>query len=63
MTNLRQQWRLWPGSVGGSGPPDWLLPPDTEVVRVCDIGQSKIGILTKDGHLYLGQFDNEGKND
>ena len=60
MMTVRQQWRLWPGPVSGNGQPDWIFQPDTEIVRVCDIGQSTIGILTRDGQLFIGDID-EGK--
>ncbi len=63
MSVIRQQWKHWPSPVGGTGQPDWILQLDTELVRVCDIGKSKVGLLTRDGHLYIGQIDNEGKDD
>ena len=61
LMTVRQQWRIWPGPVSGNGEPDWIFQPDTDIVRVCDFGKSTIGILTRDGHLFIGEIDKEGK--
>ena len=61
LMTVRQQWRLWPGPVSGNGQPDWVFEPDTDIVRVCDLGKSTIAILTRDGHLFIGEIDKEGK--
>ena len=62
-SQIRQQWRHWPSPVGKEGVSSWIISRDTEteIVRVCDIGDSKIGLLTRDGHLLVGEIGLEGK--
>jgi hypothetical protein len=60
MSFIHQQWKSFQTPLGGQGPPSWFLEPDTEILRVAEIGPNKVVVVTNHGHLVVGHFDSEG---